>query len=508
MSLNHGVVGASPIDRAALVKYFGPPGTIDAPNPVFLFDDSDLVKLENLSVDCRDVPLTVGFSLGNAGSGAQSKYFTGINVDAAHCAIGMRIGTGLTPGDDAANSFDSSIFDSNSWAGLIVDSGDALVHFTNLSATNNGTAPPGAPCSGFSGVGANVFLNAGELTLDAYESAGGALTSTGVPTPRPRTADIYMADGGLKVNGAWSDTHGPFLIGVGVSESAYVSGVRHHEGSMAKAGDTPFSIRWGAAQPLVLSGSYLFNSVTIASGHNTHVIDLGTRFISDGATFVADPGTDCLGPGADSLALGAYVGLGTQHDMLGATQSAVASFGRPVPASWNFTPQIAEFASDGRSGVAHALLDGSQVVTEYMSQASGARHWVDNAYHDSAGLHPILAGPVWDLSASVESFPVSAESSARLDLSAGTGTASTTATTTSVFSAGKYDMGWGTAYGVSAGPNTEVWASAPPSSASTHAWQFGDLVHNTKITSGLTMGWIFADCGAAGGCWKAMPNLP
>jgi hypothetical protein len=246
-----------------LFKWYG--GVDDI---AFLFDFCFGMNVRNFSLDGRSIAGLVGFSFGATGDAA-SRFKQSVieNIRAIYCDIGIRVGdvsNGTGP-DQAGLTFINPNTAYNISCGFKQRSDSGLITAINLLSFDNGASP-------YNGhKGCNIYLDGGELTLLGY-------VSSGLGAAKPQDADIYKKQGGIKIFGAWSDTHGYFIYSEHSSIicTSILSGVRHHEGSMSGA-NTPYSILWDDVYPLVLSGCILYNSVD-GGGHQ--VIDLGTSFIN------------------------------------------------------------------------------------------------------------------------------------------------------------------------------------------------------------------------------------
>lgn len=440
----------------ALFHWFGAPGGV-----MMLLDYSFGVTLENLSFNGRNVA-GVGLALSRTNTQASSvKYVRVVGCDAKYCDVGVRVGDYAANGpDDVPISLEDCHLINNASNGLKVASGNAHVHARNLFCVNNGTAPTGTR-------GANVWLVAGELFLDAYASDGG-----------PRDADVWADSGGLRVFGAWSDVAaGPFVSAAAMTSACVLAGVKHFDAAMTPA-NTPYSVVWGGPIPLVLMGCHLYNSVQVNSGNATHVVDLGTRFVAAGATFLGDIVTSLNG----------YVGIAGWESGVNEARLAV---GRPhrtdvggnVPFSlWGGSQRPYAVASSPGYAVTRMVLDG------------GAEWLLGNLYYDGTNYKSIAAGPAWAIERSRDTQRLYAGLVTGADPTA----AGQTVTLTERYVVERRD-----AKTVAGGDGQRLgWGTAAPAAGT---WARGDVVFNAAAAAGVNLGWVCATAGTPG-TWVPFGN--
>lgn len=320
------------------------------------FDYSFGITLENISLNGRDTA-DIGFSLSRTATAASSvKYFTGYDIGTRGCKGGMRIGDDAVP-DDFPVVLYNPVFERNLNYGLKVYSGNAGVEVYNPVFSQNGETPEVA-------VGCNVYLKAGELQIFGYGSDG-----------LPSTSDIYQESGGLRVNGGWSDvTSGLFLKTIGASSANVITGIRHYDGAMTTS-NTPLSIDYQGVQPLTLIGCFLYNSVQINSGNQSHCIAIGTQFSELTATFIGDMVTTNNG----LLEIGT---VGQNQMRLSGGRTPRTDVGTNMPWTW--------WSDTNRTNTIKSA--GSFAITDLLNAGDFSYHTYTNAYYDGTNHRSIAVG--------------------------------------------------------------------------------------------------------------------
>lgn len=432
----------------ALFHWFGTAGL-----PMVLLDYSYTNRLVNVTCNGRNlagVGIQVGKTVGgHSGIGsdnptAQSnvKFLVGKNNDVRYCDVGIQVGdSSVNAADTFPIHFEDLFITKCKNQGLLVKSGNAGVVLSNPVFDGNGVTPAGGQR------GCNVLLASGELFLDNYSGVGTA----------PAESDIIQESGGLRVKGAWSDVfHGPFLVGTGNTRVCSLVGVRHYNGAMTHT-NTPDSIVYNGAAPLVVSGCDLYGDVVVNSGNAAHVIDVGTRFYPGATSTVAAASTglvlpqaiidvaavpaayqgaggtawvtSSLGPqlitysgatatqltgctgGVGTLAtgglvvipgsrfkgtavdLGAYIGIGGSGGMDYGQNESRASFGQPHRNDVGGVQPFTVWSQSLRTGIIRSTT--ALAITEMInSGGSGTFYVMMNAWYDGTNWRAIKAGAV------------------------------------------------------------------------------------------------------------------
>lgn len=357
-------------------------------------------------------------------------------------------------------------------AGILVNSGNASVNIGQAFMINNGYAPT---------IG-NSFISDGNNRGGHLNVVAGVVGVTDLTTDSDAShglagAAIVQASGSLRVNGAWcDDPTKPFYSGF-ADGPIYFHGVRHYDASMTLA-STPNSIEYNGPQPLELASCYLYGNVSITSGNQASVIDLGTRFVRAGAGFVGNMVTQ-------------YGGLirmaRTENNALG------LSIGGDFPTSVFGPYHSATIWSDhNRPGLIRAARNGGYMVTEHINSVNGQLYMMGNARFDAdAGQYKAIApGACWR-----HTYGKNTESYDTYQASA----------------AGEVIATWGNVHGFLPGVGANAitilslsgqkltWDSTAPT---TGTWSKGDKCFNLNATAGQPREW---GCTVAGspGTWSA-----
>lgn len=224
----------------------------------------------------------VGFALGATGDTTSNvKFFKG-DVAAKRCTQqGIRVGDLAANGPDVFPiHFGTALAQDCGQHGVKVNSGNAGVRFDHLTCLGNSVY--------------NLYMLAGEVSIGHYNGTGA-----------PSGADIQQDSGGLVISAGWSDVSaGKLLNAAGPITRCDLTGVRHYTAGMTN-GNTPRSIVYGGAAPLVTTGCYLYNSIELVAGNNSQLIDLGSNFVAAGATIIHGANCTSMRLGGTGGVLGA-----------------------------------------------------------------------------------------------------------------------------------------------------------------------------------------------------------
>lgn len=239
------------------------------------------LELKNLSINGKAgaTNATYGIAFGVPGgvTTQQVKFVKTENISITNCRVGASFGRNSAQSSDTACYVNERWYvDSNLDHGIVVDSGNvAAFNFIGSTISNNGYSPTndavnrvGYPAG--SVIGSNIYLGSGELTLTGNTTAGSGAT-------KPTSADIYQANGSLKINGHWSDTHGYGIYQSSAVQTGYIYGFRHYEGTMSLV-NTPTSMR--LVSKAVLVGCYCFGDIQSDSGLSGSLTVSGQEFYS------------------------------------------------------------------------------------------------------------------------------------------------------------------------------------------------------------------------------------
>lgn len=356
-------VVADPLVEHSLFEWHGAAGGI-----MVLCDYTYGLSIEGgaLTLNGRNLA-DVGFALGATADGTSNvKYFRG-DVSAKYCNdVGIRVGDLASNGPDVFPiHFGTALAQNCKNQGVRVNSGNAGVRFDQLTSTGNGAAP------GVGQKGANLYVQAGEVSIGTYNSDG-----------TPVTADICQDSGALVIAGAWSDvSQGRFLSAAGPINRCSLTGVRHFDASMTEA-NTPDSIEYSGTAPLVLNGCDLYGNVRVNAGNTSHVVDIGTKFRRANATFV--------GTAIDNRG---YIGIGPAGGVDQGVNEARMSIGKPHRTDVGDTQPFTHWTATDRPARVLAVAGASGVVTETYNGWDIYRI-LTNAYYDGTNWRSVAAGPV------------------------------------------------------------------------------------------------------------------
>lgn len=456
-------------DRRSLIKWYG--STND--NMIEL-NNNQGVFMQNISLDGRDTVGVKGFAIGPDATQASSlKYMTFMNCSAVHCDVGMRVADFASNGPDAASIvFINCFVDNNVSQGFAVNSGNAIVSTYGLTATNNGSASVGGL------TGCNVFLGSGALTMMGTHSAGQGVN-------QPDVADHHIDNGSLRINGAWSDTHGPFLNGggSGVNLGIYMQGVRHFEGTM-NGTNTPNSVVYSGQSPLVIEACALFGNVSVSSGVNSKVIDLGTRFINSGAGFIGTAITSTRG----------LISIAAE-----ANQAAEMTIGRPARSDMGFVMPLTIWSLTNRPFLIFANSDSDMASSMMSNTGAPNLDVILNGYFNGTNFVSAVAGPVGRFLAQGSTSPIL---SLTYDANAAAAAEIQTYPST-LLQASLFNNGNDTPATLQIGTQKMTWSSAIPTAGT---WTQGDVVWNTGAAAAGSPGWV-CTTGGTPGTWKTMANV-
>lgn len=393
-----------------------------------------------------------------------------------NCDFGIVVGDLTAQTDNAPVNIDRPHVSGCTSAAVLVNSGNAAVNISDTFFINNGYAPTAGNSfiADAANRGAHLNIVAGFVGVTNWTSD----TDTDHPLAG---AAIVQGSGSLRVNGAWcDDPTKPFYSGF-ADRPIYFNGVTHYDASMTLAG-TPNSIEHSGPQPLVLESCYLYGNVSITSGNQASVIDLGTRFLRAGAGFTGNMVTT----------YGGLLRAGrTENNAVG------LAVGGDFPTSV-FGPyhSMTVWSDHNRTGLVRAARNGGYMISECINSVNGQLFVMGNARFDAdSGQYKAIApGPCWRHSYGKNSETFDSYQAAN---------------------AGEVIATWANVHGFLAGvgPNAisilslsgqkMTWDSTAPTVGT---WSKGDICWNLNATVGQPQGWR---CTVAGtpGTWVAMANI-
>lgn len=443
--------------RRALIKWHG--GT----NQNMLeWDDVQGFTATNISTDARETVGVVGFSIGPTGQQTSSlKYMTFNNCSAQFGDIGFRVADFAANGPDAASiTFNNCYAENNATQGFAVNSGNAIVGCTMLTATNNGPAPTGGKR------GANIFLGSGSLTITGMHTAGQGAS-------QPADADIQQDAGSLRINGGWSDTHGLlYQGGGGVNEGVYLHGIRHFEGSMNNT-NTPLSINYNGQSPISLESCKFFNSVQLNPGNNPKCVSSSIHFYQASATFV----------GGAVETLRGVITLANEDK-----QGAEISIGRPARDDMGFVMPLTVWSNSNRPFFIFANSDTDMASSIMSNSASANFDLIMNGYFDGTNFRSAVPGPVGRFVAQGGLAPFML-----LGYDANATSAGEVQTYPNILLfIALVNTGSGNRSAMRLGNNTLTWAGAVPTGGITAQ---GDVAFSESAQAGSRAGWMRTGAG-------------
>ena len=490
--------GQSVVDgeRGALIKWYGAINT-----DVVLLNDLISMRLENISVDCRSIAGTVGIALGpRLDQTSIVKLVQAHHVEVSYCDIGIRHGDFAANGPDvASNTFNDVYLHDNVSAGFAQYSGNGLVNGSNWLMEHNGYAPTVATHGGAGAVlqqGVQVFAEGGSLSLSNYASVG---------DPAPTIADIYASSAGIVLNNAWIETHTVAVKTDGNPiRASEITALLHYNASMTNV-NTPTSIQWQSANPLVISGQ-LFGDIDVQAGQSTVVTDKGVKFIINGQQSGRIP----VFKGTAILNQHAYAGFPTD------AQRARVTLGRPprtdIGSTASNAPAVEMTGLEQRTLEAWCTTNVTEEGCLTLSVQRGGTngvgrvHIIGNGYFDATGIKSQSSGRMsyfttsgGDSTLGQPVFAVEtdlATGANQLKFAGGVDHKNVVGVRYTV-------IGTGTNPVLKVGNQSIGWATAPPTLG---AWLIGDVIYNNTPIAGQPKGWRCTVSGTPG-TWVSEGNL-
>ncbi len=446
--------------RAATIKWYG-----DSTDNIIEFHYCEGIEVKNICVDGR-VDISgkdelVGIAVGSDDLYIGSESLSMIKFDnctARNCSTGFRFGNGWNSSDDryiTNASLENCAFIDNVNHGLSMVL--AEVSASNCLGSGNGASPDSGGDVIDSDVGANVYAKGSHLNISNYRGSG-----------TPNDADIYMWGAGLILNNAVSECLSPAIQGIVTNYAVgIITGLYHYSSDSMTAGNTPTSIQWDGATPLVLNGCYLYGDVELEDDTPGVIVDNGTYFKENSSTFV--------GTGITSNR--SYIGIGTQGPGTAYNDDeARIAIGMPARVDGGDHKPLTVHSVDTMNGMVRATSTNNFVVTEVLDSTTESYTLGLNAYKDGASWESVATGMVGTFGVAVED---NAGDSPMIAL--GRETAATGADEAQTFVTNKIG-----------------WHSAAPTAGT---WVAGDIVLDSSPSAGGTLGWV-CTAGGTPGTWK------
>jgi hypothetical protein len=453
----------------SLLQWYGPAGGV-----MMRLHYTFGMRGERVSLNGRGVSKVIGVAIAPSVSGPSVTRQIDFEAPVVkNCDFGIVVGDLAAQTDNAPVNITRPHISGCTSAAILVNSGNAAVNIAQAFLINNGYAPTtgNSFISDSANRGCHLNVVAGFVGVTDW-------TSDHDDDHVIAAAAICQSSGSLRVNGAWcDDPNKPFYSGF-ADRPIYFNGVTHFDAGMTPAG-TPNSIEYNGPQPLVLESCYLYGNVSITSGNQASVIDLGTRFVRAGAGFIGDMVTK----------FGGLTRIGRTEN-----NSLAMAIGGDFPKSVGGHHSFTVWSDHNRPSQIRAVRDGGYVITEHINSANGQLHITGNAWFDAdSGQYKAVAPGSW-----------------RHTYGKGNETFESYQATL----AGEVIAAWGNVHGflpgvggnaipiLTLGGQKLTWDSVAPT---TGTWRKGDKCFNLNATAGQPREW---GCTVAGspGTWSASAN--
>jgi hypothetical protein len=459
-----------PTTDNALLHWYGASG-----GTMIRLHNSFGIDLDKISLNGRNLA-KIGIDIAPATSTASvTREVNLCGADVKYCDFGIRVGDLSAQTDNAPVNIMRPHISGCTSAGILINSGNAAVNIYGGFLINNGNSPTtgNSFISDGNNRGAHVNIVAGVVGITD-------LTTDSDTSHNLAGAAIVQASGSLRINGMWcDDPTKPFYSGF-ADGPVYFHGVRHYDASMTLA-STPNSIEYNGPQPLELASCQLYGNVSITSGNQASVVDLGTRFVRSGAGFTGNMVTQ-------------YGGLirmaRTENNAL-----ALSVGGDFLTSTLSYYHSLTVWSDHNRPSLIRAVRNGGYVITEHINSTNGQLYVMGNARFDADdGTYKAIApGACWrhTYSKNNETFD------------------SYQATSVGEVITWANVHGFLPGVGANAisilslsGQRVTFDSTAP----STSTWKKADICWNLNATVGQPQGWRCTVAGSPG-TWVAMPNI-